>query len=122
MSTGYREGPDDTFEANGVFYNLNRIFELVEHEPIQYIEVSKLAWVLEHAKGDPSRVEKADLEAPILVTRWQGKELVVDGLHRLTKAVQEHIAKLPYRRVSPFVMQQAKVSVTHEALPAWLRW
>lgn len=110
----YREERGSTFESNGIRYDLNKIFELVEDEPVQQIDVSKLTWVLQYTDADPARVKQADLEAPILVTRYQGKELVVDGLHRLTKAVQEHRKILPYRRVSESVMHKARLEKNME--------
>lgn len=119
---GYREEPGGEFESDGKLYDLNRIFEAVEHEPVQQIAVKELIWVLQYDSPDRRRVERADLSAPILVTRYQGKELVVDGLHRLAKAVQMNQATLPYRRVSPEAMRHALIPMRTESLPAWMKW
>lgn len=117
MTHGYREEKGGTFESNGVKHDLNYIFAHTEHEPVEYIEVRKLVWVLdENSPYDPHRVKAADLTAPLLVVHWQGKELVVDGIHRLIKAVQEKVKTLPYRRVSDRVMRESVVK------PHWTYW
>lgn len=112
----YQEEDGGTFEANGVLYDLNYIFREVAKEPVHEIEVSKLDWVLEYCHSDPERVKKADLDAPILVTKFEGKELVVDGEHRLQKAFKEKKKTMKYRRVSPEIMKKAIVKSSNESI------
>jgi hypothetical protein len=57
--------------------------------PIIQFNVNELAWILEWDTPDPIRIRSADLSAPILVTTWQEKFVVLDGLHRLAKAVYQ---------------------------------
>ena len=125
----YQEEEGGTFSANGQHYDLNALLRAVAKQPVLHIEVRKLTWVLEHVGTTHarSRVMQADLTAPILVTLFEGQELVVDGLHRLVKATRAlvKIDTLPYRRVSPEQMQAAKVSVAAERLtqrPGYTRW
>lgn len=106
----YQEESGSTFTSDGVNYDLNKIFKAVAKEPIGSIAVSKIKWVLDYATPDVSRVDKADLDAPILVTLYQRKELVVDGLHRLAKAVKEKKTHLPFRRVSERIMQETVIN------------
>lgn len=125
----YQEEEGGTFESNSEVYDLNAILKSVAEEPIEMISVSKLKWVLEYCTPDEKRVEAADLSAPLLVTKDGGKELTVDGLHRLTRAVRENVTELPYRRVSSKVMKDAVIKPTKESLmihvgaaPIYLNW
>jgi hypothetical protein len=125
--TGYQEDADSTFESDGQRYSLNALFRAVALQPVLNIEVSKLTWVLDHVGRDQNqaRVQQADLTAPLLVAHYKGAELVVDGLHRLIKAVQLHATQLPYRRVSPTQLKQALLAPSVEQFkvsPRYLTW
>lgn len=98
---------NSTFESNGVYYDLNKILQAVADQPIEYIDVTKLKWVLEFDEPQQDRLDKADLATPILVTKYQGRELAVDGLHRIARAVRDKVKQLPYRRVSLDIMKDA---------------
>jgi len=112
MSTSpYQEEAGGTFEHNGVLYDLNAIFRATAHLPVLTIKVNRLKWVYDPRKPvDQARVDRADLDAPCLVTPWNGRELVVDGFHRMVKAVQTNTPTLTYRRVSPQVLEQARIT------------
>lgn len=117
MTQGYREEKGGTFESNGVKYDLNYILAHVEKEPIQQIAVKELVWVIKYSGVlDEEKIERADLKAPLLVTKYRGLELAVDGIHRLVKAVREGKKHLPYRRVSTDIMKGAIVR------PGWTYW
>ncbi len=120
---------DSTFESDGVTYDLNYIFEAVQHEPIQHINISKLVWVLvfDTKPVNKARVDRADLNVPILVTKYIGNELTVDGAHRIRKAIKEKVESLPYRRVSAAIMKAAIVQKPaleslHPSIPAYMGW
>jgi hypothetical protein len=100
----YQEDGNGTFESDGVHYDLNKILRMSSHQPVREIAVSEIDWVLPHCHPIPERVERADLRAPILVTTYRGRQLVVDGEHRLARAVRDGVKHLPYRRVSGEVM------------------
>jgi hypothetical protein len=60
--------------------------------------VDKLKWVLQYGQSDPLRVASADLKAPVIVAPdRKGRPTVVDGHHRLTKAVQQGKKTLPVK-------------------------
>jgi len=126
MSTHpYQEEEGGTFESNGVRYDLNQIFRAVAALPILTIKVNRLKWVIDpHAQIDQARVDRADLDAPLLVTTMSnGRQLVVDGLHRLVKAVQKGVPALPYHRVSPQVLEDARIDPgARQAKPPRERW
>lgn len=85
----YQEEPGGTFTNDGKEYDLNKVLADVDDLPKVLFFTTDLKWVLEYDKPDLSRVEKAELSAPILVAYYGEKFVVVDGLHRLAKAVTE---------------------------------
>lgn len=85
----YQEEPGSSFTNDDVEYDLNKVLQDVDDYPKVMFFVKDLKWVLKYDKADPERIEKANLKTPILVTYFDEKFVVVDGLHRLTKAVQE---------------------------------
>lgn len=108
---GYRE--EGTFGQNGVKYNLNCILTHVERQKPKPVSISKLDWLLEEAPLEDTaehreRVERADISAPILVADYEGKLVVVDGMHRLTKAKKIGISFLPSRFISAKVLEKCK--------------
>lgn len=110
MEKIYQE-EDSVFSSNGITYDLNYI-KAVSNDPILTMDVSKLVWVIEQVDFiDEARVRKADYSTPMLITKDSGKELVVDGLHRLVKAVRNKIKTVPYRRVTEQVLKAATVKI-----------
>jgi hypothetical protein len=122
----YQEEKGSTFTSDGTTFDLNYIFNAVHKQPIQHIHVSELEWLAEFGKdADPKRIEAADMNVPILVARYGDKELTVDGMHRLLKAIKNGVKTLPYRRVSKEVMKAAIVPTTKPALesrPVYMDW
>ncbi len=98
------------FSSNGSDYDLNIVFKLTDNLPVSQIEISKLIWVLKYIKNvDNDRVNKADLSIPILIWKSKGKEIVVDGLHRLLKAYNANIKYISYKRVTDKIMNEALI-------------
>lgn len=108
---------DSTFESDGKLYDLNKLFQDTEHAPVAYFKIEDLLWVFdgqdinyEEETEDASRVEQADLTIPILVTAYKDSSwLVVDGLHRLVKALREKKEYLPGRVLSEESMNRARL-------------
>lgn len=75
-----------TFTHDGIEYDLNKLFEFSELLPVELFDIDDLDWVLDHSTIDNNRVENADVNVPILITQYNGKYVVLDGAHRLTKA------------------------------------
>ncbi len=62
----------------------------------------KPIWVIENPEKYPERVErimKADLTYPLDIMNWKGRWLLLDGLHRLTKAKMTGQKKVKVRKV-----------------------
>lgn len=89
----YQEEHSSTFGHQGRQYRLNTLLRLTHKRLNRALSINKLDWILEHAKPDPTRVDKADLKTPILVFFDEsidgGRWVVVDGLHRLARAHRE---------------------------------
>jgi hypothetical protein len=87
---------EGTFQHDGHEYDMGEIFKLAEKAPVTHVKVDDLKWVMAHAKPQTQeRVLAADLSAPLVIMKWRDKWLVVDGLHRLYKAVDEGVEELP---------------------------
>lgn len=83
----YQEGPDSTFGHNGKTYRLDTLFKCTYRRLNNMVAIDKLVWVLDHCTPDPERMAAANDHIPILVTYTEGRWVVVDGLHRLARAV-----------------------------------
>ena len=96
----YQEGPESTFTHKGKVYQLDPFLREAETLPTVKVEVSRLAWVSKYAQPDPERVRVADLKVPILFTvdREYGY-VVIDGFHRLTKAIKQGLKELPGKEI-----------------------
>lgn len=89
LSELYQEEPHSTFTNDGKQYDLNKVLADVDDLPKVLFFVNDLKWVLQYDKPDPERMENADPKVPILVAYYGNQFVVVDGLHRLSKAVTE---------------------------------
>ena len=106
----YQEEPGSTFHHDGRLYDLNRVLALVADRPVQRFAVRDLAWVLDHDTPDSERVSRADLTAPLLVAAWRNSLVVVDGLHRLARAVQDGVHGLPGRLVPRAILDACELT------------
>lgn len=105
----YREEDDSTFTHNDIEYSVNKALEIAESIPVEYIDTDKLSWILEYTDTDPERVRNADLSFPLLVSYENNIYYVLDGAHRLTKAVEENIKELPAKILSLDQLEQCKI-------------
>jgi hypothetical protein len=100
-----------TFTHDGKEYDLNKVLRSVDKQDPIKVAVKDLEWEIEDdlMADDDERVKKADLSAPILVTKWQDKIVTVDGYHRLIKAVRDGVKELPAKEVSKEQLEKALV-------------
>jgi hypothetical protein len=92
--SAYEEG--GSFTHDGQEYSLREAFRTARTKPTEQMAVDKLKWVLQYGQSDPLRVASADLKAPVIVAPdRKGRPTVVDGHHRLSKAVQQGKKTLP---------------------------
>jgi hypothetical protein len=106
----YQEAKDSTVTHDGKVYSLNVLFKLTADRPIKQYKTNELSWVLKYTSVNPQRIDKADLTIPILVVDDPRHGLVaIDGAHRLTKAVREHVRVLPGREVTQSDLSKALI-------------
>lgn len=105
----YSEGIGDSFTHRGIRYDINKVFELAEKIKIEQIPTNKLSWILEHDVPDPKRLKTADYKYPLLVSLEDGVYYTVDGLHRLTKAVDDEVLSLPCKLISKQILEKARL-------------
>ncbi len=101
--------PTDTFTHNHKIYDLTKVRLLVRPEKAFLLPIYKLLWVLDHDTPDPERVKLAKHRYPLLVSRWNNRWTIVDGLHRLEKYRQKHITVVPVKEVTEEMLIQAEV-------------
>ena len=108
--TIYQEEDDSYFVHDGVWYHLNTVLKLSADLPVVKIAVTDLKWLLDKpTKEDIERADRSDTGCPILVTKWNGKVVTLDGYHRLIKAVRGGEEFLPGKRVSKEILRVAKL-------------
>ena len=102
----YKEGGSITHD--GVEYDFDKVLAIAETKPTKQCAVSKLAWVLAYDKSNTTRLKNADISVPIVITKSNnGKLTVIDGLHRLAKAVKNKIETLPVKCITNDELQSA---------------
>lgn len=108
---GYREENDSTFTHHGIEYSINKIHEQLENSKakLQTVKVDDLKWIMKYSKPDTKRVTNANTDTPILFTKENGKYYVIDGLHRLTKAINKGISELTGYLVTQAQLNKAKI-------------
>jgi hypothetical protein len=105
--------PNSTSTSNGVTYSITTLIEAAKSLPIVQFKVSDLAWNIEEmsfTEKDEKRIANADLTAPVLVSASPDGELVLDGLHRLVKAVREKVKTLPGHFISKKLLEQHRLT------------
>lgn len=87
---------NSTATNNGKEYNLNILFKRTRGKMPVDISVNKLTWVLEYTDIDDNRVRNSDVSVPLLIYPDIKYGLVViDGAHRLAKAVRLNMRTIP---------------------------
>lgn len=99
LSAPYEEGPDSTFTHKGKDYSVDQVLKVAAGSPVEDVPVRELDWILQHGRPDPKRIAVANLDHPVVTTMWEGKRVVVDGFHRLTKAKLRGLETIKARHV-----------------------
>ena len=115
----------DTFTHDGQLYSLPKLIRIIQKNRIRKFNIKSLLWIFKYDDpryDEPHRIKTADLKEPIIVTRWQNKLVVLDGLHRLAKAYIKGINYLPGRMVFRHELARAKLDKksTNESFNAWI--
>jgi hypothetical protein len=99
----------DSFTHDGEEYDLQRVKDLVRDQEPEEMAVDDLKWILVDTDVQKSRIKTADIDNPVIVARWQNKWVVLDGAHRLTKAVKEKLTTLPTKVISAKELKTCKL-------------
>jgi hypothetical protein len=97
----FGEPEDSNFTHEDHQYDLNGLLSATVGEPEIQIPVSKLKWIMKWdpmTKEDEPRIDNADLSAPLLIIKDKladNQWVVLDGIHRLAKALKLGVATLP---------------------------
>ena len=98
-TAAYEEG--GSFTHDGQKYSLREAFRTARTKPTKQVDVENLKWVLQYDRPNPKRLAAANLNAPLIVAPdRRGRPTVVDGLHRLAKAVQQGKKTLPAKMLT----------------------
>ena len=85
---------------DGTLVNINQIMKFLDDENIPIVEIptAKLKHLLIDVERNPSRVEAANLDFPIIVSKYKNEyDNILDGQHRLVKSVKNKIKKIKCR-------------------------
>jgi len=97
----YQEEPGGTFTHDGREYLLNPLLKFTDKLPIKEISISELDWIIGNPDENDGRdVDDRDISIPVLVANYQDKLAVIDGYHRLKKAIKLGKKTLPTKFVS----------------------
>lgn len=106
----------DQFNHDNVSYDLKLVRRLVRNLPRVLFSVEELKWLLPHCEWtEEDEKRKVYIRRPIFCVNWIDPEdrinkiVVVDGLHRLKRAVDLKMEFLPGIWVPEEVMAAAKI-------------
>ncbi len=105
----YKEGKDSTFSSGGKEYSVDLMIERSESIKTKKVAVKSLKWILKYDNPEENRIRKADIKVPILIIKYGKKLLVVDGLHRLAKAIEDGLEYLPAKLLSKKDMAASEI-------------
>jgi hypothetical protein len=90
----------DSFTHDGLAYNLTTVRKLLRDHKSVLLPIDSLLWIHNHDTPREDRVVKAKLRYPLIVAKWNGRWVVVDGIHRLEKYRRLGITVIPVKEVT----------------------
>jgi hypothetical protein len=99
-----------TFTHDNKEYDLNKMFKLTKRRKIYKIPITKLKWILKHTKISKNRVKKADTDIPILIGRFGKKWVTYDGVHRLSKAIEEEKDLIKVKKIPKYILDKCLIN------------
>ena len=98
------------FTHNNQLYNLNKLIRLSNDNTIYKVNVNKLKWILKYSNIYRKRVLSANINFPILVTKIGKKYYILDGAHRLKKALNNDIKYIKVKFISKEILDMCKIN------------
>ena len=105
----YQEEEESSITHLGFTYRLNPLLRIADGLPTDYLHVSEMQWLFHPARikrMDQERIARADLKAPLLVLRFGNRIYVLDGAHRMARAIEERRYMLPCKVLSVTDLRQ----------------
>lgn len=100
----------NTFTHDDVEYDLDIIRNKVKNLPRTLVKVDDMKWLLDECEWTTSDAKRyAYLGRPVFIVKWQDKTCVVDGYHRLHRAVRKKLTHLPAIWVPDETMNKARI-------------
>jgi len=119
MTTNYREDKNSVFHHKHHSYSLNKIFQVIDQQVAVPLSVESIdlgvmgidkqqmidgRYVCQSCLGDPKRhlerLNSVDLAAPIVILREEQILYIVDGMHRVEKALRDKVQTLSAKSIS----------------------
>lgn len=110
--------PMSLINHNGILYKLDRIFELSIDLPVTNMPLDGLRWMRDAYPGSPDDIDKenkADLSVPIIVTPQNGEYIIIDGMHRVAKALKNGETTIKTRIIFHDILVQSKLGGQYQS-------
>lgn len=122
---GYHEGLASTVTHNGETFFVDLLLHLAKSKPMQDCLISRLSWILDQ-NNEPlefERANKANTVYPLIIVkeptmnRWgpEHRLVVLDGAHRLQKAVWNNRKKIKVRVLTLNEIREAHLEPVFES-------
>lgn len=112
----YKEGPESTYTHNGKTATVDSLIAAAKNVPTVSVPIPEMEWALEDAKINPDRLKAADLKHPLIATMHAGRVTVLDGTHRLAKAVNEGRSELGVKLIPDPSPVEKKANMSNKYL------
>lgn len=112
--SNYQEGKSSTFTHLGVTYSVDDLIAISRATTPTDKPVRLFTWIFEHSLPDQARVDSIADRQPIIVTLWEDKWVVLDGLHRLKRALDNDRKFISVRTVTEKEIERLPVLRRHK--------
>lgn len=103
----------NTFTHDDQEYNLDYVRKASRNLPRTLVKVKDLEWLLEECEWTTEDSKRyAYLGRPVFIVKWEDKLVVVDGYHRLHRAVRKGLEHLPAIYITDEIMEKAKLQTS----------
>ena len=133
ISDIYQEHEQDTWSSNGVRYQVNKILRLAKHKDVVLVPTKQLEQQVEYSmitidgckvcgscyeqakdlsqaqKSHAERVNQTDVNIPIILFCDHDRWIVVDGVHRLEKALGCNLDEIRATVISLIELESTRV-------------
>lgn len=100
----------NTFTHDDIEYDLDIVRKEAKNLPVNLVKVEDIKWLLDECNWTTEDAKRyAYLGRPVFVVKWQDKLCVVDGYHRLHRAVRKDLKHLPAIFITDHIMDKARL-------------